>query len=57
MKKVKMFLVKTLLNLVVYVRDIHSKNTEAPFPIHLLCLSTIGFLDNSFSQENFHRPT
>ena len=29
-----MFLVETLLNLVIYVRNVHSKNTEAPFPIY-----------------------
>ena len=33
-KKVKMFLVEILLNLVIYVRNVHSKNIEAPFPIY-----------------------
>ena len=30
----KMFLVEILLNLVIYVRNVHSKNKEAPFPIY-----------------------
>ena len=34
LKKLKMFLVETLLNLVIYVRNVHSKNTKAPFPIY-----------------------
>ena len=29
LKKVKMFLVETLLNLVIYVSNVHSKNTAA----------------------------
>ena len=31
----KMFLFQTLVNLVIYVRNVRSKNTEAPFPIYL----------------------
>ena len=36
LKKVKMFLVETLnlLNLVIYVRNVHSKNTEAMSPVY-----------------------
>ena len=34
LKKVKMSLVETLLNLVIYVGNVQSKNTEAPFPIY-----------------------
>ena len=30
----KVFLVETLLNLVIYVRNVHSKNTEEPFRIY-----------------------
>ena len=33
MKKGEMFFAETLLNLVIYVRNVHSKNTEAPFHI------------------------
>ena len=29
-----MFLVETLLNILIHVRNVHSKNTEAPFPIY-----------------------
>ena len=29
----KVFLVENLLNLVIYFRNVHSKNTEAPFPV------------------------
>ena len=31
-----MFPVETLLNLVIYVRNMHNKNTEAPFPIYII---------------------
>ena len=35
-EKVKVFLVETLLNLVIYIRNVRSKNREAPhsFTIH-----------------------
>ena len=39
LKKVKVFLVETLLNLVIYVCNVHSKNTEAPLPF--IIISTI----------------
>ena len=39
-----MFLVETLLNLVIYVRNMHSKKTEAPFPIYCY-ISTIVLND------------
>ena len=32
----KMFLVETLLNLVIYVRNVQSKNTETLFPIYYI---------------------
>ena len=35
----KVFLVETLLNLVIYVCNVHSKNTEAPLPF--IIISTI----------------
>ena len=38
-EKVKVLLVETVLHLVIYVRNVHNKNTEAPFPI--IIISTI----------------
>ena len=42
----KVFLVETLLNLVIYVRNVSSKNTEALFPF--IVISTIIPNDTCF---------